>query len=155
MTSVQFLRLFYRQPIHIPLPKQRLVRRLLVLALLSSSSLFIEGEADKGFHPLLSLTVKQAIHLAKHLFATGRKLVDSAGRSIVIDRGCPASCGDVLVHPGDIVFGDIDGVVVIPRELEKEVISLALGKVEKENLVRNELLKGAILRDAYAKHKIL
>ena len=93
--------------------------------------------------------------MAKHLFATGRKLVDSAGRSIVIDRGCPASCGDVLVHPGDIVFGDIDGVVVIPRELEKEVISLALGKVEKENLVRNELLKGAILRDAYAKHKIL
>lgn len=89
------------------------------------------------------------------VFATGRKLVDSAGRSIVIDHGCPVSCGDVFVHPGDIVFGDIDGVVVIPRELEKEVISLALEKVEKENLVRNELLKGTMLRDAYAKHKVL
>lgn len=89
------------------------------------------------------------------VFATGRKPVDSAGRSIAIDHGCPVSCGDVLVHPGDIVFGDIDGVVVIPKELEKEVISLALEKAEKENLVRDELLKGTLVRDAYAKHKVL
>ena len=89
------------------------------------------------------------------VFATGRRPVDSAGRGIIIGHGCPVSCGDVLVHPGDIVFGDIDGVVVIPKELEKKVISLALEKVEKENLVRNELLKGTMLRDAYAKHKIL
>lgn len=88
-------------------------------------------------------------------FATGRRAVDSAGRSMVIAHGCPVSCGDVLVNPGDIVFGDIDGVVVIPKELEKEVIPLALEKVDKENLVRNELLKGAMLRDAYAKYKVL
>jgi 4-hydroxy-4-methyl-2-oxoglutarate aldolase len=59
------------------------------------------------------------------------------------------------VNTGDIVFGDIDGVVVIPKELEKEVIPLALEKVGKENLVRAELLKGAMLRDAYAKYKTL
>ena len=88
-------------------------------------------------------------------FATGRKPVDSAGRSMVIDHGCPVLCGDVLVNPGDIVFGDIDGVVVIPKELEKEVIPLALEKVKKENLLRNELLKGAMLRDAYDRHKVL
>lgn len=88
-------------------------------------------------------------------FAIGRKLVDSAGRSIVIDHGCPVNCGDVLVRPGDIVFGDIDGVAVIPRELEKEVIPLALEKVGKEDLVRDELLKGTMLRDAYAKYKVL
>ncbi len=88
-------------------------------------------------------------------FATGRKPVDSAGRSRVIDHGCPACCGDVLVNPGDIIFGDIDGVVVIPKELEKKVIPLALEKVKKENLTRNELLKGAMLREAYDKHKVL
>lgn len=88
-------------------------------------------------------------------FATGMRVVDSAGRSMVINHGCPVSCGDVLVNPGDIVFGDIDGVVVIPKELEKKVIPLALEKVEKENLVRNELLKGTMLRDAYAKYKVL
>ena len=88
-------------------------------------------------------------------FATGISMVDSAGRSIVIEHGCPVNCGDVLVNTGDIVFGDIDGVVVIPKELEKEVIPLALEKVGKENLVRDELLKGAMLRDAYDKYKVL
>ena len=88
-------------------------------------------------------------------FATGISMVDSAGRSVVIEHGCPVNCGDVLVNTGDIVFGDIDGVVVIPKELEKEVIPLALEKVGKENLVRDELLKGATLRDAYDKYKVL
>jgi len=88
-------------------------------------------------------------------FATGMSVVDSANRSIVVDHGCPVNCGDVLVNTGDILFGDIDGVVVIPKELEKEVIPRALEKVGKENLVRNELLKGAMLRDAYDKYKTL
>lgn len=88
-------------------------------------------------------------------FATGMMVVDSAGRSIVIDHGCPVDCGGVMVNTGDIVFGDIDGVIVIPRELEKEVIPLALEKVGKENLVRDELRKGTLLRDAYNKYGVL
>ena len=88
-------------------------------------------------------------------FSTGRKPVDSAGRSIVIGHDCPVCCGDVLVNPGDIIFADIDGVVVIPRKLGKQVITLALEKVEKENLVRNELLTGAMLRDVFDKHRVL
>jgi len=64
-------------------------------------------------------------------------------------------CGGVLVNPGDIIFGDVDGVVVIPKELEKEVIPLALEKVSKENQLRDELLKGTLLRDAYNKYGVL
>ncbi len=60
-----------------------------------------------------------------------------------------------MVNTEDIVFGDIDGVIVIPRELEKEVIPLALEKVGKENLVRDELRKGTLLRDAYNKYGVL
>lgn len=88
-------------------------------------------------------------------FATGMKVADNAGRSTVIAHGCPAKCGDVLVKPGDIIFGDIDGVVVIPKELEKEVMSIALEKVNKENLTRNDLLNGLLLRDVYAKYGVL
>ena len=88
-------------------------------------------------------------------FATGMRVVDSAGRSIVIDHGCPVDCGGVMVNTGDIVFGDIDGVIVIPRELEKEVIPLALEKVGKENLVRDELRQGTLLRDVYDKYGVL
>jgi len=99
--------------------------------------------------------VAQSTAMQFPTFATGMSVVDSASRSIVIDHGCPVNCGNVLVNRGDIVFGDIDGVVVIPHELEKKVIPLALEKVGKENLLRNELLKGAMLRDAYAKHRVL
>lgn len=99
--------------------------------------------------------VAQIIAMQFPTFAAGMSVVDSAGRSIVVDHGCPVNCGDVLVNTGDIVFGDIDGVVVIPKELEKEVIPLALEKVGKENLLRDELLKGAMLAEAYAKHKVL
>jgi len=88
-------------------------------------------------------------------FATATSVVDSAGRSTVVDHGCPVNCGDVLVNTGDIIFGDIDGVVVIPKELEEEVIPLALEKVDKENLTRNELLKGTMLKTVYAKYGVL
>ncbi len=88
-------------------------------------------------------------------FAMGIYMVDSAGRSIVIDFNCRVECGSVLVNPGDIIFGDIDGVVVIPKELEKEVKPLALEKVSKENQLRDELLKGTLLRDAYNKYGVL
>lgn len=99
--------------------------------------------------------VAQIIAMQFPTFAAGMSVVDSAGRSIVVDHGCPVNCGDVLVNTGDIVFGDIDGVVVIPKELEKEVIPLALEKVGKENLTRNELLKGAMLKDVYDKYGVL
>jgi len=99
--------------------------------------------------------VAQIIAMQFPTFAAGMSVVDSAGRSIVVDHGCPVNCGDVLVNTGDIVFGDIDGVVVIPKKLEKEVIPLALEKVGKENLTRNELLKGAMLKDVYAKYGVL
>jgi len=88
-------------------------------------------------------------------FTAGISMVDSAGRSMVIDHGCPVNCGGIMVNTGDIVFGDIDGVVVIPKELEEKVIPLALEKVGRENLLRDELLKGTLMRDAYDKYEVL
>jgi 4-hydroxy-4-methyl-2-oxoglutarate aldolase len=88
-------------------------------------------------------------------FAVGMRMLDSQGRSMIIEHGSPVICGDVLVKPGDIVFGDVDGVVVIPKELEDKVIPLALEKGGKEDLVRAELLKGAMMRDVYEKYKVL
>ena len=67
----------------------------------------------------------------------------------------PISCGNVIVKPGDLVFGDYDGVVVVPSEVENEVIRKALEKVERENITRKELLNGKLLADVYAKYKTL
>lgn len=69
-------------------------------------------------------------------FSYGRYGQDSAPRYKVIDYRVPIEIGKVRVNPGDIVFGDIDGVLVIPKELEEKVFTLALEKARGEKLVR-------------------
>jgi len=99
--------------------------------------------------------VRQIIEMQFPVFATGMSPVDSAGRGVVVDINRPVNCGDVVVHPGDIVFGDIDGVVVIPSSIEEEVIERALAKVEGENRTRDELRKGRLLREVYEEYGVL
>ena len=99
--------------------------------------------------------VRQIVQMQFPVFAAGMKPVDSAGRGVVMDYNCPVSCGDVVVNPGDIVFGDIDGVVVLPKAAEKEIIQRAVDKVAGENKTREELLKGGYLRDVYEKYGVL
>lgn len=69
-------------------------------------------------------------------FSLGRYAQDQRPRGQVVDFRVPVEIGGVQVSPGDIVFGDIDGVLVIPRAAEREALTRALEKVEKENQVR-------------------
>ena len=89
------------------------------------------------------------------VFATGARPVDSMGRLTVYAHGVPIRCGGVLVKPGDLVFAEPDGVVVIPSEVEDEVISAALEKVGREDRVREELAGGSSLAEAWARHRVL
>jgi 4-hydroxy-4-methyl-2-oxoglutarate aldolase len=73
----------------------------------------------------------------------------------VMDYNVPVDCGGVLVNPGDLVFADYDGVIVIPAEVLPEVIRLATDKVTRENHTRDELMRGAYLRDVYEKYGVL
>lgn len=98
---------------------------------------------------------KQIIEMQFPVFCTGISAIDSQGRSEVIAYNVPIECGDVLVNPKDIVFGDYDGVVVIPKGVENEVIEAALEKISGENLTREELLKGVKLTEVYKKYGVL
>ncbi|MFF2888802.1 RraA family protein [Paenibacillus sp. NPDC057967] len=89
------------------------------------------------------------------VFATGTKPVDSQGRGLVIDYDIPVLCGGVMVHPGDVIFGDRDGVVVIPQALVDDVFKRAMDKVTRENHTRDELLEGRTLREVYDKYGVL
>jgi 4-hydroxy-4-methyl-2-oxoglutarate aldolase len=89
------------------------------------------------------------------VFASGIKPVDSMGRGIVTAYNVPVECGEVMVHPGDFVFADFDGVVVTPKAIVKEVMDLAADKVRRENNSRAELMQGAYLRDVFAKYHVL
>jgi len=89
------------------------------------------------------------------VFSAGIRPLDSKGRARVVAFDVPVKCGEVLVKPGDLVFADFDGVVVIPQEAEKDVFRLAQEKVGAENLTRKELLEGKTLREVYKKYGVL
>jgi regulator of RNase E activity RraA len=89
------------------------------------------------------------------VFCTGRRPYDSCGRGIVVDYDVPLAIDGVSVAPGDLVFGDADGVVVVPRAVEAEVIERAWAKVAGENTTRDALLAGMSLGEVYRKHGIL
>ena len=99
--------------------------------------------------------VQRILEMGFPVFCTGFRPVDSSSRSTVIDFGCPVRCGDVLVHAGDIIFADIDGVVVIPQDRLEATVGLALEKVEGENASRAMLEQGFLLRDVYDRYGVL
>lgn len=67
----------------------------------------------------------------------------------------PVVCGGVKVNPGDIIFGDCDGVVVIPQECEDEVFAKALAKFDYEIEVREKLLGGMSTMEVYGFDKLV
>jgi regulator of RNase E activity RraA len=99
--------------------------------------------------------VQKIEELGFPVFASGIKPVDSMGRGCVTAYNVPVECGEVLVQPGDFVFADYDGVVVVPKAMVTEVIELASEKVRRENSSRAELMKGAYLRDVFEKYGVL
>ena len=86
------------------------------------------------------------------VFSRGRYAQDQGPRGQVVDYRVPVEIGGVRVRSGDILFGDLDGVVVIPRLIEQECIHLALEKASGENLVRKALEDGMSAVEAFRKY---
>jgi 4-hydroxy-4-methyl-2-oxoglutarate aldolase len=99
--------------------------------------------------------VRRMAEMRFPVFATGMSPVDSSGRSTVVDHGIPVECGGVLVREGDLIFGDVDGLVVIPRGVEREAIARALSKAEGESRTREALEQGMSLGEVFAKYGVI
>lgn len=89
------------------------------------------------------------------VFAKGRCLYDSLNRQRVIDLDIPVEIDGVVFSPGDLVFADSDGIVVVPQQVEQEVLQLALNKVHGENKVRDAIGAGMSATGAFEKFGIL
>jgi regulator of RNase E activity RraA len=89
------------------------------------------------------------------VFAAGFSPLDSRGRLDGISHGLPIRIGECVVRPGDWVFGDIDGVVVVPSEMAEEALARALEKAKGENRVREELARGRSAREVFEEYGIL
>lgn len=88
-------------------------------------------------------------------FSHGRYAQDQGPRGKVIDFRVPLEMDGVRINPGDIVFGDIDGVCIVPREAEEEVIRQALEKARGEKLVKKAIEEGMGAREAFDRFGIM
>ena len=89
------------------------------------------------------------------VFALGTNVYDSANRQRVIDLDVPVEIDGVRFCPGDLVIADIDGVVVIPQEIEAETIAAAWDKVHAENITRDAIRQGMKATAAWEKYGVL
>ncbi|KJY71733.1 RraA family protein [Vibrio nigripulchritudo] len=80
---------------------------------------------------------------------------DQGPRGKVINYNVPLRVGQVQIQPGDIIFGDCDGVLCIPKEIEDNVISKALEKVRGESEVRKALENGMSTVEAFERFGIM
>lgn len=99
--------------------------------------------------------VKHIRELGFPVYHGGIAPLNSAGRAEIVSIDEPTECAGVLVHPGDYVFGDEDGVVVVPQDRAAEVFTKALGQVQNESKTRDELERGLTLRQVYDKYGVL
>jgi len=88
-------------------------------------------------------------------FSYGSYAQDQGPRGKVIDFRLEIEMNGVRIKPGDIIFGDIDGVCIVPKEIEKDVIEGALEKAMGEKTVQKAIEKGMGAKEAFEKYGIM
>ncbi len=89
------------------------------------------------------------------VFARETCVYDSLNRQRVVDIDVSVELDGVIFHPGDLVFADEDGIVVVPQIVEHEAIRRAWDKVHAENIVRDAIRNGLKATEAFAKYGVL
>jgi regulator of RNase E activity RraA len=89
------------------------------------------------------------------VFSMGGYAQDQGARGKVVDWRVPLELGGVRVQPGDIVFGDMDGVLIVPKAAEEEAIRRALEKVSAENTVRQAIERGMSTQEAFRTYGVM
>lgn len=89
------------------------------------------------------------------VFARGTNVYDSLHRQRVIAIDVPVNIEGLTFNPGDLIIADADGIVVVPQNVETEVIRGAWIKVHAENVTRDSIRAGMSATDAYKKYGIL
>jgi len=102
-----------------------------------------------------SRDTKEILKLNFSTFSMGTYAQDQGPRGKVIDFRVPIEWNGIRINPGDIIFGDRDGVLVVPREIEEEAFSKAVEKARKEKVVLKSLQKGMSTVEAFDRYGIM
>ena len=95
------------------------------------------------------------LRLAFPTFSKGAYAQDISPRGKVVDYRVTVEVGGVKVRPGDIVFGDVDGIVVVPCEVEESVFAAAIEKARTENLCRQAIQEGWSAQQAFKHFRVM
>lgn len=89
------------------------------------------------------------------VFSRGLYAQDQGVRGKVLDYRCPVEIGGVLIKPGDLVFADREGVLIVPKEVEHEAIEKALQKARTESEVAVAIKSGMSASKAFETFGVL
>ncbi len=109
------------------------------------------GAVVNGWHR----DTPQVLEQSWPVFSRGCYAQDSSVRTQVVNFRCPIEMDGVWINPGDLVFGDIDGVLIVPKEHIEYVIEKALEKAKGEKVVRQAIEDGMTATAAFEKFGIL
>lgn len=110
-----------------------------------------EGAVVDGWHR----DTPQVLEQNWPVFSCGCYAQDSSVRTQVVSYRCDIEIGQVTIHDGDLVFGDVDGVLIIPKGVADEVLVKSLEKAAGEKVVRKAIEGGMSATDAFARFGIL
>jgi 4-hydroxy-4-methyl-2-oxoglutarate aldolase len=86
------------------------------------------------------------------VFAKFKCAGSSIGRWDIKEWQVAVKIGNTVIYPADFVFGDTDGVVVVPKDLITEILVAAEDVFERENGMRKELRAGVSVKEAFEKY---
>ncbi|MDR0757613.1 MAG: RraA family protein [Tannerella sp.] len=109
------------------------------------------GAVVNGF----SRDTNEILNMNFPVFSMGSYAQDQGPRGKVIDYGSSIEFGGIRIHPGDIVYGDRDGTLVVPQQVAEEAFALAIEKARGEKSVRKALEDGMSAADAFEKYGIM
>lgn len=89
------------------------------------------------------------------VYSGGTNSVDTKYRGKMMMWDVPGEIAGVRVESGDLVFGDFDGTVIVPKKILRPALEQAFEKVAAENVVRDEIRAGGMLVDIFERHGIL
>ena len=98
---------------------------------------------------------RMVLDLGFPVYSRGPRPVDISGRGTVISVGRPIEVAGVRVRPGDVVFAEVDGIVIVPEEVIEETVSRAFEKVAKEDGAREDLRADYLLSEVWSKYRVL
>ena len=94
----------------------------------------------------------QIEELAFPVFGTGRTVFDIRGRGEMVDFGVPVTIGGITIRPGDVLFGDANGVIAIPIERVETLLTLAERGAHAEQATQDALTDGVAARVVFDKY---